>query len=51
MINIGIIGCGWFAEKTQLPIISKMEDVDLYAVFDTDYKKLYKIQRKISSKE
>lgn len=46
MIKIGIIGCGWIAEKAFLPIVSKMDDINLCAVFDSDYNKLYEIQIK-----
>lgn len=46
MFNIGIIGCGWIAEKAYLPLIAKMNDVCISAVFDIDYHKAYEIQTK-----
>lgn len=45
MTNIGLIGCGWIAEKAYLPIISKMNDIDVCAVFDIDYQKADRIQK------
>jgi predicted dehydrogenase len=46
MINLGIMGCGWIAEKAYLPILAQMKDVDTYAVFDIDYQKAMKLQEK-----
>ena len=46
MFNIGIIGCGWITEKAYLPLIAKMDDVCISAVFDIDYHKAYEIQTK-----
>jgi predicted dehydrogenase len=34
MINIGIIGCGWIAEKSISSDHTKINDVDAYAVFE-----------------
>lgn len=41
-IKFGIIGCGWIVQKTYLPILSKNDAVDLYALFDLDYEKAKK---------
>ena len=46
MSNLGIIGCGWIAEKAYLPIVAKMNNADICAVFDIDNQKLYDIQAK-----
>jgi len=46
MISLGIIGCGWIAEKAYLPIIEKMSNVNICSVFDVDYQKAYGIQKK-----
>ena len=46
MINFGIIGCGWIAEKAYLPIIAKMDDACVNAIFDIDYRKAHEIQHK-----
>ena len=46
MTKIGIIGCGWIVEKAYLPILTKMNDVEVYAIFDVDYQKAHGIQKK-----
>lgn len=46
MTNFGIIGCGWIAEKAYLPIITKMDDACVNAVFDLDYHRAQDIQYK-----
>ena len=46
MSKLGIIGCGWIVEKAYLPLIAKMNDVDISAVFDIDYHKAHKLQDK-----
>lgn len=46
MINFGIIGCGWIAEKAYLPILTEMDDVGVNAIFDIDYHKAHEIQDK-----
>lgn len=46
MINLGIIGCGWIAEKAYLSLIAKMNDVDVCAVFDINCQKAHEIQGK-----
>ena len=46
MINVGMIGCGWIAEKAYLPIIMNMDDVNLSSVFDIDFQKAHEIQEK-----
>ena len=46
MSKLGIIGCGWIVEKAYLPLIAKMDGVDISAVFDIDYHKAYEIQNK-----
>jgi len=46
MALLGIIGCGWIAEKAYLPLIAKMNDVDVSAIFDIDYHKALEIQKK-----
>lgn len=48
MIRIGIIGCGWIAEKAYLPILKKMNDVEIGAVFDSNYQKAFEVQNKHS---
>lgn len=45
MISLGNIGCGWIAEKAYLPLITKMNDVDVCAVFDIDNQKAHGIQK------
>lgn len=46
MINVGIIGCGWIAEKAYLPILTKINDAKVCAVFDTNCQKAHEIQEK-----
>ena len=46
MINFGIIGCGWIAEKAYLPLIAKMDDISVNAIFDINYHKAHEIQDK-----
>lgn len=46
MINLGIIGCGWIAEKAYLPAISKMNNAAVHSVFDIDCKRSQYIQKK-----
>lgn len=35
-IKIGCIGCGWIIEQAHIPVLMKLEDVRLTAVFDAD---------------
>ena len=35
-IRVGIVGLGWVAQIFHLPLLSKMDDVDLVAVCDKD---------------
>jgi predicted dehydrogenase len=44
--KIGIIGCGWIAEKAYLPILTKMNDIEICAIFDIESKKTIEIQEK-----
>lgn len=48
MIRIGIIGCGWIVEKAYLPILKKINDIEVNAVFDSDYQKACEVQNKHS---
>lgn len=35
-LAIGLIGCGWFAQAVQLPILSRLPNVDLVAIAELD---------------
>ena len=46
MIAMGLIGCGWIAEKAYLPILTKMNDVEISAVFDTNFQRACEVRTK-----
>ena len=44
MTNLGLIGCGWISQKAYLPLISRMSNVSIKAIYDSDLKKMHQIQ-------
>ncbi len=49
-IRIGLIGCGSITQIIHLPILSKMEDVEIVAIADTDKPKLQALAEKYKIK-
>jgi len=45
MPNIGVIGCGMIAEKGHLPALNQIPELDLHAVYDTDFERAKALQR------
>lgn len=35
-VRLGVVGTGWVAQVFHLPILSKLEDVEIVAVCDKD---------------
>ncbi|NUM80723.1 Gfo/Idh/MocA family oxidoreductase [bacterium] len=56
-VKIGVIGCGAIAQIIHFPVLSKMEDVEIVAIADTDKTKVatladkYKIERYFTDHE
>ena len=48
MIRLGIIGSGWIVKKAYLPILKKMNNVTINAVFDNDYQRACEVKNNYS---
>ena len=46
MFKIGVIGCGWIAKKVYLPLLNSMDNVCLFAAFDTDERSIASLKNK-----
>ena len=46
MFKIGVIGCGWIAKKVYLPLLNSMDNVCLFAAFDTDERSITSLKEK-----
>jgi len=49
-IGIGIIGCGWIAEKAHISSFLKIDDVYIAAVCDNDVQTINKFKEKFQVK-